>query len=343
MTEITSLAILNGFSTGWLHQFIEEIGSKQPYNPVADWILSAPWDGTDRLQEVYDTLWALEDYPPELKEALIKRWLLSATQAALAKGDFKARGVLTLQGPQGLGKTSWFAALMPPGDLRNDCILLDHHMDGSNKDSIINAINHWVVEIGELDSSFRKDVARLKGFLTNGSDKLRRPYGKDVMEYPRRTVFAATVNEDRFLIDHTGNSRWWTIPVQGIRHNHNIDMQQLFAQLALLLETEKWWLTKSEERQLAEYNLRHRAVSAIAERLLDHINLEATLQGSGTYRTATELLGEIEIKHPTNAQAKECGAALRELVGMPKRVNGRDKWRVCLRGEKVYPPGYSAF
>ena len=47
---------------------------------------------------------------------------------------------------------------MPAGDLRNDCILLDHHLDGSNKDLIINAVMHWIVEIGELDFSF-KDVA----------------------------------------------------------------------------------------------------------------------------------------------------------------------------------------
>lgn len=343
MTEVTSLAILNGFSTGWLHQFIEEIGARHAYNPVSEWILSKPWDQIDRLPEIYNTLESADDFPWELKETLMRRWLLSATRAALATGDFKARGVLTLQGPQGLGKTSWFAALMPAGDLRNDCILLDHHMDGSNKDSIINAINHWVVEIGELDSSFRKDVARLKGFLTNGSDKLRRPYGKEVMEYPRRTVFAATVNEDRFLIDHTGNSRWWTVPIKGINYQHGIDMQQLFAQLAVLLDVENWWLTKAEERQLAEYNLRHRTVSAIAERLLDLIDIEGTQAGQGNYRTATEMLHELDIKSPTNVQAKECGTALRELFGPPKRVQGRDKWRIKLVGEKTPQPGYSVF
>ena len=52
-------------------------------------------------------------------------------------------------------------------------------------------ITAWIVEIGELDSSFKKDVARLKGFLTRESDKLRPAYGKVTIHHPRRTVFAA--------------------------------------------------------------------------------------------------------------------------------------------------------
>ena len=69
-------------------------------------------------------------------------------------------------------------------------------------------------------------------------------------------MFAATVNDDRFLVDATGNSRWWTIAVRLIRYDHDIDLQQLYAQLAAELEGgEQWWLTPKEERQLAEYNL----------------------------------------------------------------------------------------
>jgi hypothetical protein len=40
------------------------------------------------------------------------------------------------------------------------------------------------------------------------------------------------------------------------------------------------------------------------------------------------LLGKLGIDRPTNGQCKEMGAALRQLIGQPKRVQGRDKWRV---------------
>jgi putative DNA primase/helicase len=324
------LAILNGINTNWLHEFIDDLAARNTYNPVEEWIRSAPWDGVDRLADLGDTLWVADEYPTELRDVLLKRWMLSATRAALAKREFKARGVLTFQGPQGIGKTSWIASLMPAGTLRDQTILLDHHLDSSNKDSIINAIGHWVVEIGELDSSFKKDIARLKGFLTNDCDKLRKPYGKGVMDYPRRTVFAATVNEEKFLVDQTGNSRWWTISLKGIRYNHDIDMQQLFAQLAVMLEDgEKWWLTKEEDRLLAEYNLRHRSTSVIAELMADQIDFTAI--GEGAAMTAIEVLTELGINKPNNMQCRECGSILREHLGPPKRIQGREKWRVPVR------------
>lgn len=332
-TAIASLATLNGLSTGWLPQFIEEIGYTHSFNPVRDWILSEPWDQKERLTDLCETLFEAEDYPRELKEILIKRWLLSATKAALADGRFHARGVLTLQGPQGIGKTSWIRSLMPPGELRNDCILLDHHMDGSNKDSIINAVTHWIVEIGELDSSFKKDVARLKGFLTNDCDKLRRPYGKEVAEYPRRTIFAASVNEDRFLVDQTGNTRFWTVSLRGIRHQHDIDMQQVFAQVAALLETgEQWWLTGREDQQLADYNRRHQSVSVVAELIADCINIDCDWEPP--YRTAMQVLKQAGLERPTNAQCREAGSLLRDRFGPPKRVQGREQWRVSFQGEE---------
>ena len=132
-----------------------------------------PWDGVDRLVSVYATLIHRADFPEKLKQSLMYRWLLSAVAAALKPSGFKARGVLTLQGPQSIGKTSWISALIPDAILREGVLKLDHHLDAGNKDSIITAVCHWIVEIGELDSSFKKDIARLKGFLTADRDKVR--------------------------------------------------------------------------------------------------------------------------------------------------------------------------
>ena len=75
------------------------------------------------------------------------------------------------------------------------------------------------------------DMARLKGVLTRDFDKVRRPYARAESEYQRRTVFFASVNKPNFLVDMTGNTRWWTIPVSKINYEHGIDMQQVFAQL----------------------------------------------------------------------------------------------------------------
>lgn len=330
--QIMSLAALNGMSTGQIPSYVYNIGDRHQYNPIATWISSKPWDGVDRLPVFYETLVEREGYPEELKRKLMYRWMLSAVVAALKPSGFKSRGVLTLQGAQSLGKTTWISTLIPDAALRELAIKLDHHLDAGSKDSLLTAIAHWIVEIGELDSSFKKDIARLKGFLTSDRDKVRRPYARVDSEYPRRTVFCATVNDPNFLVDSTGNSRWWTIPVVKIDYAHGIDMQQLFAQLAIdFQDSAKWWLTPDEEELLETQNKSHRSISAVRERVLSAIDLERTDQTNMVAMTAIELLIDTGLKTPGNTQCKECAAVLREYLGEPKKINGFMKWRIPLK------------
>lgn len=334
--EIVSLAAQHGLQSQYLDAFIDQIAMERPLNPVKEWIESRPWDGIDRFDELFQTITLAEDYPVVLGRSLVYRWLLSATAAAILEGRrFSSRGVLTLQGPQGIGKTTWIGRLVSDQKLAEDVVKRDHHMDGASRDSIKLAISHWIVEIGELDGAFRKDIARLKGVITNDCDKFRLPYGKTEVEYDRRTVFAATVNDNAFLVDPTGNSRFWTLAVESLDFNHTVDMQQVFAQLRLDVQRgEQWWLTQAEDQALAAYNLKHRAVSAIAERIKDFLNIEASGGPIGTYMTPTELLIAMGVTNPGNAQAKEAGSILRELFGPPKRVNGRDKWKLVKRTDQ---------
>lgn len=335
ITTIISLVTLNGMAIGQVPALVEAIGDRNIYNPVADWIQSKPWDGVDRLHALYDTLVAREGFPEQLKQTLIYKWLLSATAAAVMPRGFKARGVLTFQGPQGLGKTSWIMSLVDDPALRESLIKVDHHLDPHNKDSILGAITHWIVEIGELDSSFKKDVARLKGVLTSDADKVRRPYAKTESEYQRRTVFCATVNEENFLVDHTGNTRWWTLPLVSINFQHGIDMQQVFAQLALDVEANaQWWLTKAEEVALEEHNSDHRSVSLMRERLMEFIDLSRIGHPDNTNMGTVELLSKLGYKYPTNGDTKELTSLLKELLGPSKKINGTQKWRMPWR-EKV--------
>jgi len=188
--------------------------------------------------------------------------------------------------------------------------------------------------VGELDSSLKKDVARLKGFLTNDSDKLRRPYARTNSEYPRKTVFCATVNDANFLVDSTGNTRFWTIPVTSVNFQHNIDMQQLFSQVAEdYKKDEQWWLTKEEEQQLEEYNKRHRAISATEESILAVLDLDRINSENIPAMTASQMLKEVDI-NPTNPKCKEAAAVLREHLGDSKRINGQNKWRIPLKKDQ---------
>ena len=326
MTHIQSMASRYAMPTGMVPAVVHAIAEANSYNPIADWIGSKAWDGKDRLPEICNTITPREGYPSWLRDILITKWLLSAVAAVLMGHGFRCRGVLTLQGPQSMGKTSWGLRLINDAKLRERYIKVDHHLDAGSKDSLLGAVDHFICEIGELESTLKRDLAKLKGFLTSGFDKVRKPYAYAPSEYQRRTVFYATVNDAEFLIDRTGNARWWTIPCAHIEHQHDIDMQQVFAQLAVELEAgAEWWLTPEEEALLEQHNSRHRAVSVVREKVLEF--LESDHLGGKVF-TASEVLQHAGIERPTNPQAKECGAILRELYGESRRIKGRDKWRI---------------
>ncbi len=117
-----------------------------------------------------------------------------------------------------------------------------------------------------------------------------------------------------------------------VNYEHGLDMQQVFAQLAVEFEAgEPWWLTKPEEDWLEEHNKAHRSVSALRERLLDKLDLDPSHQSRAQARTSTEVLQALWITNPTNTQSKECVGILRELVGDSKKINGLQKWRVLFR------------
>lgn len=333
LAKVISLAASYNMPIGTVPMFLDAIADENAFNPAADWIRSKPWDGENRLPALYDTIQVRDGYPKWLRDLLLRKWMLSATAAALMPSGFKSRGVLTLQGKQGIGKTSWLKSLIDEPELRDDIVKVDHHLDPSNKDSVMTATSHLLVEIGEVDSSFKKDIARLKGFLTSDFDKIRKPYGRRETDQPRRTVFMASVNETNFLVDTTGNSRWWTIRAESIDFKHSIDMQQLFAQLAEMLDQgEVWWLNRDEEEALEHENGAHLMVSVVEESVLaaidDDVAEEDRLKRPAV--GAMQLLVDVGIERPTNAQARECGTILRRLYGDPKRIKGSDKWRVPL-------------
>lgn len=329
MTACVSLAKLNQLPSDQVPEYIFAIADTNQRNIVADWITEKPWDGIDRLTELYNTLTVKAGYPLEMRNTLVRHWLISAVAAALKPIGFKARGVLTLQGGQSIGKTSWLESLIPNLQLRKKVVKTDHLLDPSDKDSIMGAVSHWLVELGELDSTFKKDVARLKGFITADMDKLRRPYARLDSEYQRRTVFFASVNDSRFLVDDTGNTRFWTIAVESINFKHGIDMQQLWAQVKTIYDSgEQWWLTREDEGELEELNKGHRVMPAVREIIQGYFNFESTNHTLYTKMSASEVLKTIGYEKPTNAQTKEAGSALRELLGEPTKSKGLSKWNV---------------
>lgn len=328
ISTVVSLAAVNDITNPKLvAEFVGTVAFRAPRNVIADWIKSKRWDGQDRLSELLNTLVPREGFPLVLRDMLVCRWLISAVAAALKPSGFHSKGVLTLQGAQSLGKSPWFERLLP-GDLSQHYILPGAHLDPANKDSMITALSHWLVELGEVDSTMKRDIPAVKAFISRGADKLRLPYARTDAEFQRRTVFGASVNPEAYLPDETGNVRWWTIPVTEVRHRHTIDMQQLWAQVAVRYEAgERWWLETAEEELLEQHNAHHQQRSAIYDDLASSMDLESD-QSTWHRMSASEVLRVIGYDRPTNPQSKDCGNALRALLGEPAKAKGRAVWLV---------------
>ena len=240
------------------------IGNQNHYHPARDWISSQEWDGVDRVDELLETL----DTPDkELARTLLWRWLISGVAAVYMEEGFRSQGVLTLVGRQGLGKTRWLTSLVPERDWVKDGVVLD----ARNKDSVLQAVSRWIVELGELDATFRKaDVAALKAFITMEEDVLRPAYAKKMDSYQRRTIFCASVNDSDFLVD-TENRRFWVIQTDRLNPNHSIDIQQLWAQAyaAWRAGDEPHWLIPEEAAMLEKHNRVFEAIDPIIERFND--------------------------------------------------------------------------
>lgn len=325
---IRSLCSLNKYPSSVVDNFCEALADLNVYNPVRDWIASSPWDGVDRLESFYATVIADDDFPDEFKKTLMKRWMIGAVAAVFKPSGFRCRGVLTFSGKQGLGKTSWLNSLVSDEKLRSEVVLTGHCLDASNKDSLSTAISNWLVELGEVEATFRKPVSLLKAFVTNDTDIFRRPYASADSTYPRRTVFFASVNDSNFLNDITGNSRWWTIPVQSIDYQHGLDMQQIFAQFKeeCYDKDVKWYLTHDEEAQLTILNKDAEVISPIRELTLVYLN---RAKGEETnFLSATHFLQMLKIEHPKAGQIKEVRAILKEHLGKDRKSNGVHGWDI---------------
>ena len=193
------------------------------------------------------------------------------------------------------------------------------------------AVSNWFVELGELEGTIKKELPVLKSFITNDMDTFRRPYAAVDSTFPRRTVFFASVNDTNFLNDTTGNSRWWSIPVQSVNHRHGLDMQKVFAQIKeeCYDKDEQWWLTDDEEAQLTALNKDCEVISPIRELTVAYLN---RAKGEDTnFLTATEFLKMLGIERPTMVQIKEVRAVLTEELGKDRKTGGLRGWDIPMK------------
>lgn len=165
-----------------------------------------PWDGVPRLETWLIALGGAEDSP--YVRTVSRMFLLQMANRTLDPGC-QADAVLILEGAQGIGKSRLLRALVPyPRLFCDDLSIISGHQ---NKDNVMKLHGPALVELAELSAMHKSDVEPVKAFITTSIDSYRPPYARNVLEIPRRCVFAGTTNSDQYLRDSTGNRRFWPV------------------------------------------------------------------------------------------------------------------------------------
>ena len=229
------------------------------FNEVQDFIKGLAWDGTPRLDRLFIDYLGAED--TEYTRAVTRKSITAAIARAMEPGC-KYDNMLILCGKQGLGKSTildklsrgWF----------NDSI---RTFEGKEASELL--VGVWLVEVAELDAFRRTDVARIKQFLSLRADRYRAAYGRNVKELPRSCVFFGTCNQLDFLVDTTGNRRFWPVDVGAAPNTKSVftdlneyEVSQIWAEAKARWQFgEQLYLTGSLEEAAQEMQEMHRESS----------------------------------------------------------------------------------
>lgn len=301
------------------------------YNPVADMLLNTSWDEADRFPVIYEIL-GIDGEKSSLYRTFVRKWFVQCVAMALnnEKHPVGADGVLVLQGSQGVGKTRFFSVLA----LNPDWFVEGASIDTDDKDSLLKSTGTWICELGELDSTLKKEQAALKAHITARSDSIRAPYAKTATKRPRRTSYCGTVNPRDYLRDETGSRRFWTVPVEQIDLEKLTALSrawimQLWAQAyGMYRDDPTGYRLTPDERAVLEYqNTQYAKLLPYEQELRDAFDFELSPH-NWSKLTAAEISTRI-----TNgkAPAEQIGKVLKKMI-----KDGEDITQTISKGKTRY-------
>lgn len=226
------------------------VAAERAYHPIRDYLESLPeWDGIPRV----DTL--LIDYFGAADNGYTRAVCRKSMVAAIARvyrPGTKFDSVLILNGPQGIGKSTFFSKLA--GDWFSDSLTLTDMKDKAGPEKLQ---GYWILELGELAGMRKADIETVKSFISRVDDKYRASYGVNVESHPRQCIIVGTTNaETGFLRDITGNRRFWPVRVFGNSGRKpwqltNEDVAQIWAETLVLYQKGEKLYLEGQDAEIA--------------------------------------------------------------------------------------------
>lgn len=186
--------------------------SENAVNPISEYFdnlkIIVPSEEYNPLKEALSCLTFHKDIVEHFDRIveLVGKWLGMTIRCA--NGEQVNEIMIIFTGDQGAGKTTFFNSLIPT-------ILKDYVTDTleENKDGSQSLTDSFLAIDDELDGMKRNNLEKLKKRITTTKFKFRPPYGSKSVVKIRRASFLGATNSDDFLVDSTGNRRFFCIPV----------------------------------------------------------------------------------------------------------------------------------
>ena len=204
----------------------------------------------------------------------------------------------------------------------------------------------WIMEWAELDHiTNKRHAGQVKAFLSQSTDMFRVPYGKSTEAFPRRGIIVGSTNRtDGFLVDDTGNRRFWVIPVKAT-HKNPIDVDGLMKEVDAIWASavhayrndEPSALSIEQEEQVYKENVNYMLDSPWRSPIESWLREP---KNRFEYVTADLLLTEAvgkPVERQTRSDQMQVASILREMgyVKRKMRVNGALKWVYKQDSEEV--------
>lgn len=280
------------------------------YDPFEDYFNNLPenTDETDYIEILADTITTTKQ---DLWRICFKKWFVAMVACVLDEKQVN-QTVIVFSGKQGLGKTTWIEKLMPK-QLKE--YIFSGTINPSNKDTLIHLAECMLINLDELENLNKTEIGSLKEIITKTHIRMRKAYGHNNENMPRRASFAGSVNTAQFLNDTTGSRRFLCFEVEYIEYTHEIDINKVYAQAVKLYKSEfRHWFNQEEIKEINANNEQYQLRSPEEELLLTWFNV-ADRETANNFLTTTQIavvLSEKAKMNITDSTVHKLGKALKK-------------------------------
>lgn len=290
------------------------------YDPFEDYFNNLPEnsDETDYIELLADTITTTKQ---DLWRVCFKKWFVAMVACVLDEKQVN-QTVIVFSGKQGLGKTTWIEKLMPK-QLKE--YIFSGTINPSNKDTLIHLAECMLINLDELENLNKTEIGSLKEIITKTHIRMRKAYGHNNENMPRRASFAGSVNTAQFLNDTTGSRRFLCFEVENIEYTHNIDIHKVYAQALQLHKSGfRHWFNQEEIKEINANNEQYQLKSAEEELLLCWFNV-ADRESASNFYTTTQIAVRLSEKaklNITDSTVNKLGKALKKYGFLRLKKNG---------------------